>query len=263
MAEDVFAALLPLVRRAGQAILAVERKGWTVTAKPDRSPLTEADTAAHRVLAAGLPAVRDVPVLSEEAEVPELGARFWAVDPLDGTKEFLKRNGEYTVNVALVEHGAPILGVVHAPASGVVWWGAPGAGAWRDDGQGAAVVRVAPPGAAVRVAVSRSHLDPATERFLAALGKSGPVEVVPLGSSLKFCRIAEGALDLYPRFGPTMCWDTAAAQAVLEAAGGMVRRLDGAPLRCQGPDLRNPSFLAASGPVAGVAEALAAARSVA
>ncbi len=247
--------VLALVRQAAAAILDVyaagagERAG-TVMRKDDQSPLTEADLAAHRILVAGLESLLPgVPVLSEEAaDIPwERRAgwcRHWLVDPLDGTKEFLSRNGEFTVNVALIEDHRPVLGVVQVPVSGVEYWGLPGIGSWRADAGAApvpiAVSEQAPP--VVRVVGSRSHRGASLDAFLQRLGAH---ELVSMGSSLKFCVLAEGRADVYPRLGPTSEWDTAAAQAVVEGAGGRVLRLDGQPLAYNTkPELLNPDFVA-------------------
>ena len=239
-----------LARDAGHAILEVYGTDFTVTLKDDRSPLTEADKRAHTIIDAGLRALDPaVPVLSEEAAPGESTerrswSRFWLVDPLDGTKEFLKRNGEFTVNIALVIGHRAELGVVLAPALDRLYFGALGLGAWRQDGEALPepiyVERKAkaPP----RVVGSRSHETGALADYLSALG---PHNVTPMGSSLKICLIAEGAADLYPRLGPTSEWDTAAAQAILESAGGRMIDSAGQPLRYNSKDdLLNPHFLA-------------------
>ena len=239
-----------IARDAGRAILEVYGTDFTVTLKDDRSPLTEADQRAHTIIDAALRALDpSIPVLSEEA-APEHSTerrrwpRFWLVDPLDGTKEFLKRNGEFTVNIALVVGHQAELGVVLAPVLDRLYFGALGLGAWRQDGselpEPIHVERTAktPP----RVVGSRSHESGALADYLRALG---PHEVTPMGSSLKICLIAEGAADLYPRLGPTSEWDTAAAQAILESAGGRMIDPAGQPLLYNSKDdLLNPHFLA-------------------
>lgn len=239
-----------LARQAGHAIMDVYAHAFEVQHKDDRSPLTEADLAAHRILVAGLALLTpEWPVLSEESAVtpwPERAgwSRYWLVDPLDGTREFIKRNGEFTVNIALIDRHEPVIGIVHAPASGVSWLAWHGGGSWREDASGAQeMIHVRrPANAPLTVAASRSHLDP---RTAALLDRLGPSERIGLGSSLKFCRIAEGTVDLYPRFGPTSEWDTAAGQCVVEQAGGGVFRLDGTPLRYNTKDaLLNPDFIA-------------------
>jgi len=242
--------LAGIARDAGRAILEVYGTDFSVTLKNDRSPLTEADKRAHAIIDAALRTLDPaVPVLSEEAAPGESKDRrgwqkFWLVDPLDGTKEFLKRNGEFTVNIALVIGHRAEVGVVFAPAIDRLYFGALGLGAWRQDGQELPepihVERTAkvPP----RVVGSRSHESGALADYLAALG---PHSVTPMGSSLKICLIAEGAADLYPRLGPTSEWDTAAAQAILESAGGRMIDPAGQPLRYNSKDdLLNPHFLA-------------------
>jgi 3'(2'), 5'-bisphosphate nucleotidase len=237
--------LLALAARAADEIMAVYGTEFAVDVKADDSPLTEADARAHRVLVEGLTALTpDIPVLSEESAAVPWAERqrwrtYWLVDPLDGTKEFVKRNGEFTVNVALVEHGRPIVGVVHVPATGVAYCGAEGVGAYRRRGAGALErIRVQRP---PRVVASRSHRGEALDAWLAALG---PHAIVSVGSSLKFCVVAEGGADLYPRLGPTMEWDTAAGQCVAECAGARVLDATGAPLRYnRGESLLNPFFI--------------------
>lgn len=243
--------VIALARRAGDAVLRVYDGDIDVVAKADASPLTEADLAAHRLLADALGARPEGwPVVSEENERrPEpAGARattFWLIDPLDGTKEFIGRNGEFTVNVALVRRGVPVLGVVHAPALGVTYAAAEGLGARREDADGARDIGTAAPDAAVRVVASRSHGSPETEAVIAALGELGPVERTAIGSSLKLCLVADGAAHYYPRLAPTMAWDTAAAHAVLREAGGEVLDDRGSPLRYPADATwRNPHFVA-------------------
>jgi len=244
-------ALVGLCREAGAAAMAHYDEPAAET-KADGSPLTRADLASNRVLVAGLPAIEAVPVLSEESkQVPhaERAAwdRFWLVDPIDGTREFLKRNGEFTVNVALVDGTRPLLGAVHAPALGVTYLGEVGVGAWVDRGEGPQPIRAAgDPEGPLRVVASRSHRGPELEAFLAGLGDH---EALTMGSSLKLCLVAEGRAHLYPRTGPTMEWDTAAAHAVAVAAGCRVIDLAGRTLRYNKPDLHNPWFV-----VMGVAE---------
>ena len=246
--KDWIEPLEAIARRAGEEIMAVYVQDFEVMAKDDASPLTQADLAAHRCIVSQLPALDGgLPILSEESAViawPERRAwsRYWLVDPLDGTREFVKKNGEFTVNIALIEDGRPVLGVVYAPALDWLLLGGPGLGAfWRQGGaRGEARVAAAPE--TLRVAASRSHRDETTQAYL---DRIGAVDTVGLGSSLKFCKIATGEIDLYPRFGPTSEWDTAAAQAVLEGAGGGVFTLDGQPLRYNGKDsLLNPHFIA-------------------
>ena len=252
---DLREGVIAIAREAADAILAVYDSEFAIQHKDDRSPLTAADLAAHRCIVAGLSALTpDIPVLSEESahEVPTAlrrsWSRLWVVDPLDGTREFIKRNGEFTVNIALVDAGEAVFGVVQAPVTGDLWYGGAATGAFRREGDRDTAVRVrAPAQAPLRVAASRSHRDPRTESFMARMAASvgGAVEPIGLGSSLKFCRVAEGGLDLYPRFGPTSEWDTAAAQCVLEGAGGAVLDPRGRPFRYNQRDtLLNGDFVA-------------------
>ena len=235
---------------AAVEILKVYHGPFDVEHKDDRSPVTAADLAAHRCIVDGLSALTPtIPVLSEESaaiDIVQRGqwSRLWLVDPLDGTREFIKRNGEFTVNIALIEHGVATWGVIQAPATGVVWHGGAGLGAFRREGDGAELsVQVRRPAVApLRVAASRSHRDQHTSDFIARMGSTEPLG---MGSSLKFCLLAEGGLDCYPRFGPTSEWDTAAGQAILEGAGGGVFDPHGRPFRYNQRDtLLNGEFIA-------------------
>ena len=222
-------ALRALARRAGAAILEVyNRPDFGVETKEDNSPLTEADRRSHEVIDAGLRALTpDIPILSEEGrDIPyaerQQWQRFWLVDPLDGTKEFIKRNGEFTVNIALIDRGRPVLGVIYAPALDILYFGELGSEAWKQDAAGAVTpLRVRQPaqGEGHAVVKSRSHPSGELAAFLETIEVA---DSVPVGSSLKFCVVAEGRATLYPRFGPTMEWDTGAGQAIVEAAGGRV-----------------------------------------
>ncbi|QCR37770.1 3'(2'),5'-bisphosphate nucleotidase CysQ [Nissabacter sp. SGAir0207] len=221
-----------LARDAGAAILEVYegRQPMDVEVKTDDSPVTAADLAAHRVIKRGLEALTpEIPLLSEEDppawEVRRNWTRYWLVDPLDGTKEFIKRNGDFTVNIALVEDGKPVLGVVYVPVTGVMYSAADGK-AWKEEnGQRVQIaVRDARP---PLVVVSRSHGSQELQDYLAQLGEH---QTVAVGSSLKFCLVAEGKAQLYPRFGPTSIWDTAAGHAVAAAAGAQVHDWQGQPL---------------------------------
>jgi len=251
---ELLAAVTGIARRAGQEILEVyQGEEILTTAKADDSPLTVADLRAHRLIEDALQALTpEIPVLSEEAaDTPyserALWQRYWLVDPLDGTREFISRNGQFTVNIALIEGHTPALGVVHVPVRDASYQGIPGQGAWRALGAQTAVpIRVSARSATpVRVVGSRSHRGDSLDAFLARLGAH---ELVPVGSSLKFCMVAEGGADVYPRLGPTSEWDTAAAQAVVEGAGGTVQTLEGAPLRYNTrAELLNPFFMV-SGP---------------
>ena len=249
-AATLLAQLLPIARLAGDAIMAVYNAGKAnVELKADHSPVTEADLAAHHILAQQLsPLIPGCPIVSEEDDASQRHRRgagqMWLIDPLDGTKEFIARNGEFTVNIALIEQGRSVLGVVYAPAIDALYWGGAGLGAFRRVGTSTAAIQVASHATdgLCRVVASKSHLNTETQAFIDRLG---PVSLVQAGSSLKFCRVAEGVADIYPRLGPTCEWDTAAAQAVLEGAGGLVLDLTGQPLRYGKPDVLNPSFIAA------------------
>ena len=225
---------MPIIARAGEAVMRVYNGEFTVERKTDDSPLTLADLESQRIILAGLSQLTpEIPVLSEESAAAPWPQRrrwreLWVVDPLDGTREFVKRNGEFTINIALAAQSEPLLGVVAAPAQQLVYWGATWIGAFRRSRGAESPIHVAPPLQPLRVVGSRSHASPQTEAYLARLG---PHQTRGIGSSLKFCLVAEGSADLYPRFGPTSEWDTAAGQAVLEAAGGAVTRLDGHKLR--------------------------------
>jgi 3'(2'), 5'-bisphosphate nucleotidase len=242
--------VVEIAQRAGSEILDVYHSGEAMTtAKADESPLTAADLRSHRVIENALRTLApQLPVLSEEAAsipyaVRAAWSRYWLVDPLDGTKEFLSRNGEFTVNIALIEGHVPTLGVVHAPVRGTTYWGIRSVGAWRRSEAGVQVPIQVQKGAAgpLRVVGSKSHRGDSLDAFLARVG---PHELVPVGSSLKFCMVAEGAADIYPRLGPTSEWDTAAAQAVVVGAGGSVVKLDGAPLDYNTKaDILNPHFV--------------------
>jgi 3'(2'), 5'-bisphosphate nucleotidase len=246
--------IIALARDAATRIMAIYAGDFEVRHKGDRSPLTAADLAAHHCIVEGLERLTpDIPVLSEESaeDVPATmrrqWRRLWLVDPLDGTREFVKRNGEFTVNIALIEDGVAQLAVVQAPATGALWHASRHRGAWRREGDRDTALRTrAPATPPLRVAASRSHADP---RTAALMQRIGPAEPMPLGSSLKFCRIAEGGMDVYPRFGPTSEWDTAAGQCVLEAAGGSVIDPQGRSLRYNQRDtILNGDFLALGDP---------------
>ncbi len=242
-------AVCKIARDAGGAILEVYGRDFEVAEKADRSPLTEADEAAHRLIVRDLAKLdTSLPVLSEESPAEELVSRrswkrYWLVDPLDGTKEFVKRNGEFTVNIALIEEHRAVLGVVLAPALDRMYYGALELGAWRHDDGGTKSIHVRSAAVSpLRVVGSRSHPSGQLAGYLQGLG---PHEITPMGSSLKICLVAEGAADIYPRLGPTSEWDTAAAQAILESAGGRMIDTLGRPLRYNAKDdLLNPHFLA-------------------
>jgi 3'(2'), 5'-bisphosphate nucleotidase len=253
MSEWSRGALLPEIVRiateAGKAILKVYEQDFTVMTKEDASPLTQADLASHRIICDELGQLTPgIPLISEESADIPFDIRsdwdtYWLIDPLDGTKEFVNRNGEFTVNIALIRHNQPMLGVVHVPVSGVTYTGVTGKGATRCDKGGKPVeIHVRLPCAEPMIVVgSRSHANPA---LAGHLEKLGPHELVSMGSSLKFCLVAEGRADFYPRLGPTSEWDTAAAHAVVLAAGGRIVTLDGEPLAYNLKEsFLNPEFL--------------------
>lgn len=253
MAPTDTAHLIDDVRRiacaAGDEIMARYRGPHIVRTKSDSTPVTAADEAAERLILVRLRALTpEVPIIAEESvasgAAPETaGEPFWLVDPLDGTKEFLRRNDEFTVNIALIERGRPVLGVVHAPALGRTYFaGAPGRAFAERAGEPARQIRArTPPPEGAIAAISRSHRDAGTDRYL---GETRVASEIVAGSALKFGLLASGEADLYPRIGPTMEWDTAAGHVVLAAAGGSVRTLDGRELRYGKPGFLNPPFVA-------------------
>ncbi len=252
MTLDRTALLDPLARlaeAAGVEILAIYARDFEVRDKDDASPVTEADERAEAVIVAGLRELTpEIPIVAEEmvaaGELPEVGdGPFWLVDPLDGTREFISRNGEFTVNIALIDAGVPVLGVVTAPARDLGFIGARSLGAWRwrDANPREAISCRRPATEGAVVVASRSHMTPETEAWLA---NAEVLSLTQAGSSLKFCLLAEGTADLYPRLGRTMEWDTAAGHAVLLAAGGAVDTLGGAPLGYGKPGHENPHFIA-------------------
>ena len=249
--------LIALARRAGDEIMAVYESDFTVSTKSDESPLTQADLRSHHLIAAGLAQMDPgIPVVSEESELPDFSersawSRYWIVDPLDGTKEFINRNGEFTVNIALIENHLPLLGVVAVPALGRVYSGDVKAGVARryDDarnGQGPREIKVRAVNEHLRVVGSRRHGAEQLQAYLDGLRQQfQSVELVSVGSSLKLCVLAEGEADLYPRMGPTSEWDIAAAQAVLMAAGGGVLDHTGVPFEYnRKASILNQDFLA-------------------
>jgi len=245
-------SLVAMAKEAGYAVLDVYDSTFHVEYKSDRSPLTEADKRSHEIIAARLGEVSpDTPVLSEEGKGVSYEdrmnwERFFLVDPLDGTKEFINRNGEFTVNIALIEGNSPVLGVVHVPVQGVTYFAVKGKGAFRQKGDGAPErisVREADKDGLVVVA-SRSHPSPELEVFLSKIRVR---ERVSRGSSLKFCIVAEGGADIYPRLGPTWEWDTAAGHAVVEEAGGSVTDIEGEPLLYNKESLKHAGFVVYGG----------------
>jgi 3'(2'), 5'-bisphosphate nucleotidase len=247
--QELIKPLVALARAAGDRILEVYATDFSVQSKNDESPLTQADLAAHRTIVPGLRELApDIPIISEEGGLPPFAERgkwhrYWLIDPLDGTKEFVNRNGEFTVNIALVVNGRPVIGVVHVPVQHTTYTGCEGHGADKRIGEGrpqkihVAASASLPP----RVVGSRSHRGASLDAFLERLGD---FDMVPMGSSLKFCVVAEGGADVYPRLGPTSEWDTAAAQAVVEQAGGRVVTVDGSALTYnRKDDILNPWFV--------------------
>jgi len=241
-----------LARQAGQEILNVYHGDFEVESKSDGSPLTVADQAAHHTIVNGLTMLTpNVPVLSEEDsdityEQRENWEQFWLVDPLDGTREFVNHNGEFTVNIAFIDKHQPVLGVVHVPVSGVTYFACKGVGAFKQEAnQTADSITVSHyRGGTARIVGSRSHAGDALKKFIAAVGDA---ETISMGSSLKLCLVAEGAADVYPRLGPTSEWDTAAAQAIVEVAGGKVADVDNVPLRYNKENILNPWFIVSDG----------------
>jgi 3'(2'), 5'-bisphosphate nucleotidase len=254
--EQLLEPVGEIARRASGRILDIYDADYAVAEKQDRSPLTDADMASHRCIVEGLRELTpELPVLSEEAKTLPFAERstwrrYWLVDPLDGTKEFIKKNGEFTVNIALIDGHEPVLGVVHVPVTNTGYHAARGAGAFRKAPEDDAPVRLQTretDAKSLVVSGSRSHGGEALERFVNSL--PGEVEFIAKGSSLKLCLVAEGLADIYPRFGPTSEWDTAAAQCVVEEAGGVVVDLDFRRLTYNAKeDILNPFFLVIADP---------------
>lgn len=241
-------AIVEIARAAAAEILIVRARGANVREKEDRSPVTDADEAANTLIVERLTTLTpEIPIIAEESvaagQVPEIGDRFWLVDPLDGTREFVAGREEFTVNIALIDNGRPVLGVVNVPVRDETFLGVSGEGAWHMPAEQSRVkiaARAAPKSGAVAVA-TRSHSNAETDAWLSDANIQNTVRA---GSSLKFCLIAAGKADVYPRFGRTMEWDTAAGHAVLTAAGGSVRALDGSELTYGKPEFENPNFIA-------------------
>ncbi len=251
--KSIVGEICILAEKAGTEAMRFYKGGASVTLKEDSSPLTDADRASHDFLMRFLPGlIPGVPVISEESQNPTHGladaqGRFWLVDPLDGTKEFLKGTGEFTVNIAMIEQSRPVIGVVHAPAIGLTYFADLVNGSFRQkQNDPPERIRVQPPAQPrLRVVASKDHAGPAVKAMLARLPEA---ELKSMGSSLKFCLVAEGSADLYLRDVPTMEWDTAAAQCIVEAAGGRVCTLDGNPLRYGKPGLKNPAIITVGDP---------------
>jgi 3'(2'), 5'-bisphosphate nucleotidase len=246
--KELIEPIVALATESGQAILEVYATDFDVQEKSDESPLTQADLASHNCIVAGLKQLTpDIPIISEEDGLPGFEERrqwqrYWLIDPLDGTKEFVNRNGEFTVNIALIDSHRPVFGVVYVPVQDKTYLGCEGHGAELRESGSVTPIRVAVASSTpVRIVGSRSHRGSSLDTFLERLGET---DMVPMGSSLKFCVIAEGRADIYPRLGPTSEWDTAAAQAVVEQAGGKVLELDGRPLSYNAKeDILNPWFV--------------------
>jgi 3'(2'), 5'-bisphosphate nucleotidase len=242
--------LAEAAREAGEAILEIVRRGFETESKRDSSPVTEADRAAELIILAALArAAPGVPVIAEEevaaGRIPQHGDTYFLVDPLDGTKEFVRGGDDYTVNIGLIEHDRPVVGVVFAPATGRLHGGCVGTGAWLDEGHGRTPIRTRDRGDRMTAVASKSHLNQATIDYLQEA--VGLCDYVAVGSSLKFCILAEGKADIYPRASPTSEWDTAAGHAILLAAGGLVDGPDGAALAYGKPAFLNRAFVATSG----------------
>lgn len=247
-------AIINIAEQAGQAILEIYQQdsdAFNITGKADDSPLTAADLASHQLIVNALQQLTpELPILSEEAadiswDVRQQWQRYWLVDPLDGTKEFIKRNGEFTVNIALIEQGEPVMGVIHAPVLNKTYYAAKGEGAFVKTAAGVTAARVSKPADVIRVVGSRSHPSPELSGYLAQFPKH---DMVPVGSSLKFCLVAEGSADVYPRFGPTMQWDTGAGHIIALEAGARVSFEGIASKVYQRENLRNPGFIVSALP---------------
>jgi 3'(2'), 5'-bisphosphate nucleotidase len=242
--------LADAAKEAGEAILAIVRRGFEVESKRDSSPVTEADHAAELVILAALARVAPgVPVIAEEevaaGRIPVHGDEYFLVDPLDGTKEFVRGGDDYTVNIGLIQRGSPTTGVVFAPATGALYGGSVGGGAWTEQRAGRQSIQTRQRGREIAAVASKSHLNQATVDYLEAA--VGACDYVSVGSSLKFCILAEGRADIYPRASPTSEWDTAAGHAILLAAGGLVDGTDGNPLAYGKKAFLNRAFVATGG----------------
>lgn len=246
LSKEVLDQVAKIATDAGNAIMDIYQKDFSIYEKSDESPLTEADLAAHKIIVSGLTeSYPELPILSEESSGIEYKDRkdwttFWLVDPLDGTKEFIKKNDEFTVNIALIHEGRPVLGVVYVPAMEVAYMGAVGLGATKSDSNGESNIQAKESVGEKWVLVgSRSHRGEAMDNYLQSFEQ---YEFISKGSSLKLCMIAEGLADLYPRLGPTSEWDTAAAHAVVVAAGGVVNDAEGNSLKYNKENILNPWF---------------------
>jgi 3'(2'), 5'-bisphosphate nucleotidase len=255
--QELLKQTIKIAQEAGKAIMEIyEGAQWEITYKADESPLTQADIVSHHLIVNRLQALTpEIPIVSEEAvETPyeerQTWKTLWLVDPLDGTKEFIKRNGEFTVNIALVNERKPVLGVVSCPTLELTYYGMKQVGAFKqigfDESTSTQIMTSPYQKGKLKVATSRSHGNEALSRFLASLGEN--IETIVKGSALKFGLVAEGAAHLYPRFGPTMEWDVAAGHCIVESAGGAVADLHDQPLRYNKADLHNPFFIVNSSP---------------
>jgi 3'(2'), 5'-bisphosphate nucleotidase len=246
--QVLLSSLKKLVLAAGHAILEIYHSGdFDIAHKSNDSPVTKADIAAHHILVKGLSSLTPtIPVVSEEDDssvsIPKSHSLYWLIDPLDGTKEFIQKSDEFTVNLALIENNKTIFGIVGIPALNTLYWGGKDRGSYKSIDDFSDEIHVASLNGSTRVFASKSHLNAETETFIQAL--KGPVQLIQAGSSLKFLRIAEGQADIYPRLAPTCEWDTAAAHAVLEGAGGTVTQTDGTQILYGKPDILNPHFIA-------------------
>jgi 3'(2'), 5'-bisphosphate nucleotidase len=245
-------SICEIALRAGRAILEIYESKFTVELKDDKSPLTAADKASHEIICENLRALYpDIPVFSEEGKKIPYEKRkdwkhFWLVDPLDGTKEFVKRNGEFTVNIALIEQNKPVLGVIYVPVQNILYYAVEGKGAWKQNGGKATKtihVKKIPEAEGLIVVKSRSH---PSEKLQAFLDKLHIKEELPRGSSLKLCAVAEGSADIYPRLGPIWEWDTAAGHAIINEAGGHVVNQAGVSLRYNKEIIKHDHFIAVS-----------------
>jgi len=250
MTEDIIQEVIHISKKAGDAIMDVYRTDYDIQLKADFSPVTKADKNANTIIESGLQGIDNtIPILSEEGRdiaynERKKWERFWLVDPLDGTKDFIKKNDEFTVNIALIEDKVPIFGVVYAPATDLLFWGSYNNGAWKKEAHNPVeIMRVAAKvDNTVQIAASRSHPSDKMTTFLKQFNK---YEFHPIGSSLKICLVSDGSVHLYPRLGPTMEWDTAAAHAVLKSAGGeIVQYGTESPLQYNKKELINPQFIA-------------------
>jgi len=247
--------VVTLAKKAGEAIMVIYQKDFDIEFKADQSPLTEADKASHNIIEAGLKDLdqknnMDIPLMSEEGKnIPYEDRKgweyYWLVDPVDGTKEFIKKNGEFTVNIALIHNGAPVLGVVYAPALDEMYWSQKGEGAFKDGKT--LPLKTERQRETYKIVASRSHMSEKTKDYIEAIKTHKEKELVSIGSSLKICLVAEGAADIYPRLGPTMEWDTAAAHAVIIEAGMEIKAYENGKaknkLAYNKPNLLNPFFV--------------------